>query len=228
MQELSDSAFRKYHQLVDSSKDFLEFYTQSTPIDEISRMNIGSRPAKRKMTEGISELRAIPWVFSWMQSRQTVPGWFGFGAAVDIYLAKNTVQGMAILREMYQEWAFFKAVVDFMQMSTQKGDVHIALYYAGLVKNSETREKYSKMISEEYQSAIRAILLITQQQEILEQSYALQHSIRLRNPYVDPLSYAQVILLQELRKPKVKDREELERAVLLSINGVAHGLRNTG
>jgi phosphoenolpyruvate carboxylase len=125
--------------------------------------------------------------------------------------------------------AFFQAVVDFIQMATQKADMHIARHYAGLAENDAQREKYFGIIKKEFDATNEAVLLITQQKEILDNAYALQHSIRLRNPYVDPLSYAQVILLKELRGGKSrKDREELERAVLLSINGVAHALRNTG
>ncbi len=231
MQELSDTAYEAYRNLVDEEEGFREYYSQSTPIDEISRLNIGSRPAKRNADGGISELRAIPWVFSWMQSRQTVPGWYGFGTAVDYYLARKAMRGLSMLREMYQDWPFFRAVVDFMQMSTQKADIHIARHYAGLVTNEKIREKYFGLILKEYEATRQAILTITQQKEVLDNHYALQHSIRLRNPYVDPLSYTQVILLKELRKPntgKSKEREELERAVLLSVNGVAHGLRNTG
>lgn len=230
MEVLSDTAYKKYRSLVYEEERFLDYYHQSTPIDEISRLNIGSRPPRRVADESIEHLRAIPWVFSWMQSRQTVPGWFGFGSAVEQYLAVNPTTALSILREMYKEWPFFQALVDFMQMSTQKADMHIARLYAGLVKEDSLREHFFNQIVQEFHQTIQAILSITEQKEILDNHYALQHSIRLRNPYVDPLSYAQVILLRELRKTdsELKDREELERAVLLSINGVAHGLRNTG
>ena len=228
MQDLSEAAFKSYRYLVEDSGDFLRYYKESTPVDEISRLNIGSRPAMRREMGGIQDLRAIPWVFSWMQSRQTVPGWFGFGSAVEQHLALNAMTGLPVLREMYQAWPFFKAIVDFMQMSTQKADMHIARHYASLVKDGAVREKFFGIVSKEFEATTHAILTITQQKEILDNSYALQHSIRLRNPYVDPLNYAQMILLKELRNSDLKQREEMERAVLLSINGVAHGLRNTG
>lgn len=229
MEYLSEAALKGYHKLVDGTPEFMRYFSETTPIHEISRMNIGSRPALRKQLGGVSDLRAIPWVFSWMQSRQTVPGWFGFGSAVDQYLAMNASQGLNLLREMYQDWPFFKAIVDFMQMSTQKADMHISRHYAGLAGDEKIREKYFGMIKREFDATNQAILAITEQHEILDNAYALQHSIRLRNPYVDPLSYAQVILLQEIRDGKSKkNKEELERAVLLSINGVAHALRNTG
>lgn len=228
MREMSDTAYRTYRSFVYESEGFLEYYTQSTPIDEISRLNIGSRPARRHELLDIEHLRAIPWAFSWMQSRQIVPGWFGFGSAFNDFTKKNTKKSLAELRGMYREWPFFRTVVDFMQMSTQKADMHIAKHYAGLVKDGEIRGRFFDWVSKEFNDTIKAILLITQQKNMLDSYYALQHSIRLRNPYVDPLSYAQVILLKELRNPQIKEREALERAVMLSINGVAHGLRNTG
>lgn len=229
MEFLSQEALKTYRELIDGSGDFMQYYSQSTPIREISRMNIGSRPASRTPSQNFSDLRAIPWVFSWMQSRQTVPGWFGFATAVERYLQKESPKRLRRLREMYQRWPFFRAVVDFMQMSTQKADMHIARHYADLVKNKKLREHYFGMIRKEYDRTQQAILAITRQKEILENAYALQHSIRLRNPYVDPLSYAQVILLKQTRSgQKKKNREEVERAVLLSVNGVAHALRNTG
>ena len=229
MQEISDAAYEAYRQFVYDTEGFLEYYEKSTPINEVSRLNIGSRPAKRRESMKIEDLRAIPWVFSWMQSRQTVPGWYGFGYAFNRFLALKSMAGLGTLREMYQEWPFFKAIVDFMQMSTQKADMHIARHYADLVENEDLRKKFFGMVTSEFDATIQAILSITQQEEILEKSYALQHSIQLRNPYVDPLSYAQVTLLEKLRSlSDSRQREELERAVLLSINGVAHGLRNTG
>ncbi len=123
---------------------------------------------------------------------------------------------------------FFRALVDFMQMSTQKADMNIARRYAGLVGDENVKEKFLTLISKEFDSTLQAILWITEQKEILSNAYSLQHSIRLRNPYVDPLSYAQLILLKKLRGPETRQREALERAVLLSVNGLSHGLRNTG
>lgn len=226
MRQIADTAFTSYRGLVDE-ENFFEYYNQSTPIAEIARLNIGSRPAKRRESAGLNDLRAIPWVFSWMQSRQTVPGWYGFGAGVEALLDKNP-GAISTLREMYRKWPFFRAVVDFMQMSTQKADMHISRQYAGLVANENLREHFFKKIKKEFDLTIKAILEITEQKEILENAYTLQHSIQLRNPFIDPLSYAQVILLKKIRREDSKKLEALERAVHLSINGVAHGLRNTG
>ena len=229
MQTLSDAAYRAYADFVHESTGFMEYYGGSTPIGEVSNLNIGSRPSCRRDSGDFKSLRAIPWVFSWMQSRQTVPGWFGFGSAFNQVVREKRSPGLSVFREMYQEWPFFKALIDFMQMSTQKADMHIAGCYANLVKNLEVRDKYFRVIKQEFEDTVRALLLITQQDEILEEQVTLQHSIRLRNPYIDPLSYAQLILLEKLRKTaKPAHRDALQRAVALSINGVAHGLRNTG
>lgn len=233
MQKLSDSAYGAYRNLVYETEGFIEYYHQSTPIDLISRMNIGSRPARRSSSERIEDLRAIPWVFSWMQSRQTVPAWYGFGSAFHHFIKMNAHAGIGALREMYRDWPFFRVTVDFLEMSTQKADLHIARHYAGLVKQKTLREKISRRIQSEYESTIEALLAITGQKKILENTEILRRSIERRNPYLDPLSYAQVILLSRLRERQEKgasarDIEDIQRAVFLTINGIAHGLRNTG
>ena len=196
MEELAKASYRRYRHFVYEKEEFLQYFSQSTPIDEISRLNIGSRPARRRETTTIDDLRAIPWVFSWMQSRQTLPGWFGFGTAFNQYLELHSMAGLSTLREMYQEWPFFQAVLDFMQMSSQKADMHIAGHYAQLVEDKALGQQMFQAIVEEYGATTQAILLITQQKQLLDNRLSLQHSIRLRNPYVDPLSYAQVLLLQ--------------------------------
>lgn len=226
MRQIADTAFNAYRELVGEER-FFEYFNQATPIAEISRLNIGSRPAKRRESSGLQDLRAIPWVFSWMQSRHTIPGWYGFGSGVEKFLNENP-SGLGHLRQMYRHWPFFRAIVDFMQMSTQKADMHIARQYAELVSDEDLRTTFLKKITGEFNLTIKSILNITEQKEILENSYSLQHSIQLRNPYIDPLSYAQVILLKRLRRDEARQSEALERAVHLSINGVAHGLRNTG
>ncbi len=229
MEELSVEALQSYAGFVHAGREFMEYFSASTPIQEISSLNLGSRPARRRAAGDFRDLRAIPWVFSWMQSRQTVPGWFGFGSAFNAVVHRQSAAALSTFREMYQEWPFFKALVDFMQMSTQKADMHIARHYANLVPNAGVREDFFGRMREEYESTVQALLLITQQEHILDGQYALQHSIRMRNPYVDPLSYAQVTLIEKIRRSsKTGDRETLQRVIALSINGVAHGLRNTG
>lgn len=233
MQKLSDSAFSSYRNLVYETEGFIEYYHQSTPIDLISRMNLGSRPARRNSSERIEDLRAIPWVFSWMQSRQTAPAWYGFGSAFHSFVKMNSHAGIGVLREMYRDWPFFRVTVDFLEMSTQKADLHIGRHYAGLVTKKEVRDRIFKRIQNEYESTVEALLEITGQKKILENTEILRLSIERRNPYLDPLSYAQVILMGRLREKQEKgasarDLEDIQRAVFLTINGIAHGLRNTG
>jgi len=228
METLADHSHVAYRALVYDDESFVPYYFGSTPISEVTRMNLGSRPSRRKKTPGIQDLRAIPWVFSWMQSRQTVPGWYGFGSAIQIWIKENPEKGLEKLQEMYKEWPFFKMVVDFLQMSSQKADMHIAKHYAGLVEDEVLRKKFFSKIEDEYNRTIKLALDITGQKEILENALALRHSIRLRNPYIDPMSYAQTILLRRIRKAEGDVPEDLERAVFMSINGIAHGLRNTG
>ncbi len=222
MEELSGASFRTYRSLVYDDPDFLKYFHYATPIEEVSSLNIGSRPARRFESQRIEDLRAIPWVFSWMQSRVNLPSWYGFGTAVER-------SGRAELGEMYRRWPFFQTLVDLMQMSMQKADLSIARLYAGLVPDGGIRKKFFSRIEEEFLRTRRVILGITGQQELLERNYALQNSIRLRNPYVDPISYAQAILLERFRKSsEEKDREAIWYAIHLSVNGVSQGLRNTG
>ena len=226
MNDLSSESYRTYRALVYEDPDFLYYFHHATPIEEISSLNIGSRPAKRFESQRIEDLRAIPWVFSWMQSRVNLPSWYGFGTAVRQFIEKSSV---APLQEMYLKWPFFQTVLDLLQMSIQKADLQIARLYAELVPEKHIREKFFNQIEKEFHQTRKMILEITQQQEILEKNHALQNSIRLRNPYVDPMSYAQTILLKRLRSSPSKDEgTALWYAVLHSVNGVSQGLRNTG
>lgn len=226
MGELAEESYRAYRELVYGDPDFLHYFHHATPIEEISSLNIGSRPAKRFESQRIEDLRAIPWVFSWMQSRVNLPGWYGFGTAVKRFLEKNPVTS---LQEMYRKWPFFQTVVDLLQMSIQKADLQIARLYAHLVPEKNIREKFFGQIEKEFYRTRKVILEITGQAEILEKNQALQNSIRVRNPYVDPMSYAQVILLERLRNsPSKEEGNSLWYAVLHSVNGVSQGLRNTG
>jgi phosphoenolpyruvate carboxylase len=222
-ESLSQLSYKAYRALVYDDPDFVTFFTQTTPIHEIQELNIGSRPSRRVAgSESIEDLRAIPWVFSWTQSRYTLPGWYGFGSAVRQWEGDKN-----LLRQMYLEWPFFKAQIDFMEMSAQKADMHIARRYAELVEDHAIRDRIFSRIEEEYQWLRESILLITSESETLANNPTLQTSINLRNPYVDALSYFQISLLKAWRASG-RTREDLKRAVLLSINGVANGMRNTG
>ncbi|MBI2167325.1 MAG: phosphoenolpyruvate carboxylase [Candidatus Omnitrophica bacterium] len=225
IEALSRESYRAYRSLVYEDPGFPEYFRSATPIEEISAHHIGSRPARRVESSRIEDLRAIPWVFSWMQSRTILPSWFGLASA----LGRTEKVSLQDLREMYRRWPFFRTLIDFMQMSMQKADFRIASLYAGLVPDAKIREKIFSRLEEEYARTLKILLEVTGQKEILDNYYALQNSIRLRNPYVDPMSYAQVILLDRLRRsPDEKEKDALWRAVLFSINGVAQGLRNTG
>ncbi|MEO7717806.1 MAG: phosphoenolpyruvate carboxylase [Capsulimonas sp.] len=240
MDEISDDAFKAYRGLVYEDPEFVRFFHEATPIGELAQLNIGSRPPKRTASDKIEDLRAIPWVFSWMQSRYTLPGWYGVGASMGRYAARSP-EHLSRLQEMYQNWAFFRTTLDNAQMSLAKADMDIAAKYAGLVSDETLRERVYGVISQEYRDSVEIVCKIMGGGALLDNSPVLQKSIRLRNPYVDPLSYLQVELLRRLREVPAEDgatqegadairgqRRDLRAAVLLSINGVAAGLKNTG
>lgn len=228
MEELGEHSFDAYKDLV-NHPDFLTYFHEATPIDQIGQLNIGSRPSKRKQTKGIQDLRAIPWVFAWTQSRVNLPGWYGLGTGVETWLDDGDYdERLSELSEMYLRWPFFRTVIDNAQMSLRKGDMTIATLYSTLT-DEETRASIFTMIREEYERTERIILAITGYQDLLDNEPWLQRSIRLRNPYVDPLNYIQVAMLRRLRdEPAPDEAEELLNAILLSVNGVAAGVRNTG
>lgn len=229
MKSMSEVAQRKYQDLVFRDPDFLLFFRESTPLPEIGELNIGSRPSKRKNSDRFEDLRAIPWVFAWTQSRYLFPAWYGAGTGLKSFL-DGGADRMPILREMYEKWSFFKGLIDNLQMALAKADLLISKEYAGMIKDDVVRRRIFTEIENEYKLTSDIILQITGQEEILDNVPIIQESIRLRNPYVDPLSYLQVRLLSELRsiRDRNEDDAELLREVLLTINGIAAGLRNTG
>ncbi len=235
MEELSQTAFDAYRALVYGDPDFVRFFQGATPVGELAQLNIGSRPPKRTASDRIEDLRAIPWVFSWMQSRYTLPGWYGVGAALGGY-ADQSPACLARLREMYERWPFFTTMLDNAQMSLAKADMDIAARYARLVGDQDMARRIYGTIAGEHQKAVQVICRITRRDALLDNQPVLQKSIRLRNPYVDPLSFLQVELLRRLRAlPPGDDSEEnkaqrrdLRAAVLLSVNGIAAGVKNTG
>jgi phosphoenolpyruvate carboxylase len=243
MEEISDAAFKAYRALVYDDPEFVKFFLQTTPIGELAEINIGSRPAKRTASDRIQDLRAIPWVFSWMQSRYTLPGWYGIGSALTAY-AEQSPGHLQRLRDMYARWAFFSGMLDNAQMSMAKADMDIAARYATLVSPKELGDRIYGTIREEFIRSSAIVKQIVGTDSLLGNTPVLQKSIRLRNPYVDPLSYLQVELLHRLRELPQEDsqdkedsdwrdliraqRKDLQAAVLLSINGVAAGLKNTG
>ncbi len=220
---LSEAAYRA---LVEN-EDGLAYFRSATPVEEIGRLNIGSRPAYRGGSPTLQSLRAIPWVFAWTQSRVTLPGWFGFGEALAGWAGADD-ERWTTLGHMYREWPFFRTLVDNCQVSLRKGDLRIAEVYATLAEEP-LRTRVFSLIQAEYQRTAAALCRLTGQRDLLDLFPWLQRSIRVRNPYIDPMNYVQVALLRRLRaKPDAADAEALRDAVLLSVNGIAAGLRNTG
>ena len=199
MEELSAHAFTAYRDLVYETEGFERYFWESTVISEIAALNIGSRPASRKKTTAIEDLRAIPWVFSWAQCRLMLPGWYGFGAAVAAYKAAHGKAGMALLAEMNREWGFFRTLLSNMDMVLSKTDIAIAERYAQLVQDEALRNAIFPRLKAEWQSSIDALLAITGQQALLDGNPLLKRSIRNRFPYLDPLNHLQIELLQRYR-----------------------------
>jgi phosphoenolpyruvate carboxylase len=229
MIDISEQSQYKYQDLIFRDEDFLTFFRESTPLPEIGELNIGSRPSKRKNSDRFEDLRAIPWVFAWTQSRYLIPAWYAAGSGLQSFY-EGKPENLRTLQEMYTKWSFFRSMIDNLQMALAKADLVIAKEYGSLIKDASMGERIYNIIKAEYELTSHLILQITGQKEILDNVSVLQESIRLRNPYVDPLSYMQVTLLTELRALREVDGDEaiLLREVLLTINGIAAGLRNTG
>jgi phosphoenolpyruvate carboxylase len=225
MDRMAEASRRHYRALVHDDPDLLQYFEQATPIGEISELKLGSRPARRTASRKIDDLRAIPWVFSWMQSRHTLPGWYGLGSALEEYVSANP-GGLAVLREMHERWPFWRTALDNAQMILMKADMTIARLYADLVEDQALAERVYSRIEAEYERTVRLVCAITGQQALLERMPVLQRSIHLRNPYVDPLSFIQTVLLRRLREGG--RGADLTSAVLESVNGIASGLKNTG
>ena len=226
MDELSDAAFRAYRDLVYDTEGFERYFWESTVISEIAALNIGSRPASRKKSTAIEALRAIPWVFSWAQCRIMLPGWYGFGSAVHAYRRKHGDAGLARLQAMHKEWSFFATLLSNMDMVLAKSDMAIASRYADLVKDAALREAIFPRIAQEHAGTTEMLLAITGQAELLDANPLLKRAIHNRFPYLDPLNHVQVELLHRYREGHQDER--VRRGILLSINGVAAGLRNSG
>ncbi|GAC1542485.1 MAG: phosphoenolpyruvate carboxylase [Herpetosiphon sp.] len=225
MADLSAAAYRA---LVYENPHFTDYFHAATPVTEITRLHIGSRPASRTATGKIEDLRAIPWVFAWMQSRHTLPGWYGLGTALDEILQRHGTAGLPTLQSMYAQWPFFGTLLDNAQMILAKADMRIARSYADLLPDHEMARTIFGIIEHEYHLTIGHILAVTEQGSLLERAPTLRRSIEQRNPYIDPLSAIQVELLRRLRATSDTDVDALRDAVLLSINGIAAGLKNTG
>jgi len=225
MHRLSADAQRTYRALVYETPGFVDYFRASTPISEIAELNIGSRPASRTGSTRLEDLRAIPWVFGWAQCRLMLPGWYGFGSAVDAWLRDHR-DGLALLQEMHERWPFFASVMSNMAMVLAKTDLAIGSRYAELVTDEALRKDIFGRIADEHALTVRHTLAIARQQTLLEDNPALERSIRTRFPYLDPLNHLQVELLRRYRAGETDDRTR--RAIHLTINGLAAGLRNSG
>lgn len=226
MATLSEHAFKEYRDLVYNTDGFLEYFKQSTVISEIASLNIGSRPASRKANWTIEDLRAIPWVFSWAQSRVMLPGWYGFGTAVAKLRNGLNEAELLELQAMAKQWPFFNTMLSTLNMVLAKADMAIASRYAAMVEDAALRDKVFGRIAAEHARAVEGLLWLTGQKELLADNPLLKRSIQARFPYVDPLNHVQVELLRRHRQGELDER--VARGVHLSINGIATGLRNSG
>jgi len=229
MDELAAASYRAYRALIYETPELLVYWSQATPMDEISQMRIGSRPSRRTGAATFDSLRAIPWGFSWMQCRHVLPGWFGVGDALTEF--GRTPDRLALLQEMYRDWSFFRNLLDNSQVSMAQADMGIARLYAGLVEDARVRELIFGRVESAFLNTREAILQTIGRRELLDNDPVLQRSVRRRNPYIDPLNFIQVSLLRRLRglpDPESAVADRIRDTIFLTINGIASGLKNTG
>ena len=220
MESMSAEAFAFYVHNIRNNPDVLTYFEQATPSAEFDLAKIGSRPARRSGARGLGDLRAIPWVFGWMQSRHGLPGWFGVGHAIERF------PDQAMLRIMLERFPLFADMIRNVEIALAKSDLSIARLYAELVEDVALRERMFRMVEEEFARTRDAVLRVTNQKELLETNPVLLRSIRLRNPYVDPMSLVQVELLR--RKRDGDTSPDIDVALAATMHGISSGLRNTG
>jgi len=226
MEALSSDAFAAYRKLVYETPGFTDYFFAATPIREIAELNIGSRPSARKASGRIEDLRAIPWVFSWGLNRTLLPGWFGYGSAVRQFVAREGKAGLAQLQVMYRNWPFFRGLMSNMDMVLSKTDMGIASRYAELVEDAALRERIFDAIESEWEDSVEMLFAVTGKASLLQDNPAFARSLLTRLPYIDPLNHLQVALLERHRAGD--NDEQVKRAIHLTINGIAAGLRNSG
>jgi phosphoenolpyruvate carboxylase len=225
MDAMSEDAFAVYRRHIADNPDIIPYFEQATPVNELEHARIGSRPTRRSKSRNLEDLRAIPWVFGWMQSRHAVPAWFGVGHALERF-SKRSPQNAQLLREMMQGFPLFASLIRSVEIAMAKADFAIARLYSDLVTDPSLRDRIFGMLREEFERTRRMILGVTSQNELLENNPVLSRSVRLRNPYVDPLSLIQVDLLR--RKRAGTTEPSLDYAIGATMNGIAAGLHNTG
>lgn len=225
---LAKFSFDHYQQLVYHTPEFAEYFWQATPIDLIEHLRLGSRPSRRSQNTDIRQLRAIPWVFAWTQSRHLLSAWYGVGQALSQFV-ETEPEGLEILRKMYRRWPFFRMLLDNAEVSLAKADLGIARQYAALVQSTEVRKKVFGLIEAEHQRSVDMVLAVNERKHLLENQPVLAQSIRLRNPYIDPLNFLQIRFLSFWRKADEGQRtEHLRRLLALTVKGVASGMKSTG
>ena len=225
LDELAARAQRAYAELVYETPGFVEYFKASTPVSEIGALNIGSRPTSRKPTTSISDLRAIPWVLAWSQSRVMLPGWYGTGSAFEGWIAEGESR-LEVLQDLYRRWPFFRTVLSNMAQVLSKSDMGLAARYSELVEDEALRQRVFDKIVDEHQRTIRMHKLITDQDDLLADNPSLARSVFNRFPYLEPLNHLQVELLRRYRSG---DEDELvQRGILLTMSGLATALRNSG
>jgi phosphoenolpyruvate carboxylase len=228
LDEVATLAQRAYAELV-TTPGFVEYFKASTPVSEIGSLNIGSRPTSRKPTSSIADLRAIPWVLAWSQSRVMLPGWYGTGSAFEQWIAagpESESERVEVLHDLYQRWPFFRSVLSNMAQVLAKSDLGLAARYAELVPDESLRRRVFDKIADEHQRTIAMHKLITGQDDLLADNPALARSVFNRFPYLEPLNHLQVELLRRYRSGD--DDELVQRGILLTMNGLASALRNSG
>ena len=226
MEALSSDAFAAYRRLVYETPGFTDYFFAATPVREIAELNIGSRPSARKASGRIEDLRAIPWVFSWGLNRTLLPGWFGYGSAVRQFVAREGKAGLAQLQVMYRNWPFFRGLMSNMDMVLSKTDMGIASRYAELVEDAALRGRIFDAIESEWEDSVEMLFAVTGKASLLQDNPAFARSLLTRLPYIDPLNHLQVALLERHRAGD--NDEQVKRAIHLTINGIAAGLRNSG
>ncbi len=222
LEQMSQEAFEFYREKIAENDAVLTYFEEATPVKELEHVRIGSRPTRRGAQRGLGDLRAIPWVFGWMQSRHVVPAWFGVGFALEHFAQKNA----ELLERLVTQFPLFTELIANVEIGLAKADISIARLYAGLVSDAALRDQVFSMLFEEFERTKQVVLRLTRQSRLLEKNPVLARSIRLRNPYVDPLSLIQVELLR--RKRRGEDNDDVNYALAATINGIAAGLRNTG
>ena len=225
METMSADAFAYYRKQIAENPDILQYFDEATPVRELEHARIGSRPPRRSAQRGLDDLRAIPWVFGWMQSRHVLPGYFGVGYAVERFLASDPAHE-ELLKTMMKRFPLFEDLIRNVETGLAKADLNIARRYAAMVTDPALRDRVFDMIAAEFTRTHRIVLRITGQTTLLATNPTLAHSIRLRNPYVDPMTFIQLELLR--RKRAGEESDELNYALAATINGISAGLRNTG